>query len=270
MKISPNLPLCLVALLVLCLPLCAQSSFADWLLAQGYYDRALTEYLRISHNADDAGSRDEARLQALSCFLLLEDFDGALDWLSRMQAETEKVTQELPLRRGIVLVSVGQYSEAEQLLDRVVHESNDSGRDLAALQLGLAQVCQLRPQDACHTWDSIPADASTYAHAHELWTLARDTQLPRQKSPELAATLAIMPGAGYAYADHWGTAISALLVVSALGFGTWSAIDAGHEGLAALSGFATVGFYLGNMYGSWNAVQRINEYRVHQYQSTFR
>jgi hypothetical protein len=105
--------------------------------------------------------------------------------------------------------------------------------------------------------------ASGYAQA-----LESNRPVPR-KSPVLGGTLAVVPGLGYAYAEHFGTALAALAVNGLLWWATLDAFDDGHEAAGATYSVLAVGFYLGNIVGAVQSVDRYNAYQAEFYQSQF-
>jgi TM2 domain-containing membrane protein YozV len=88
--------------------------------------------------------------------------------------------------------------------------------------------------------------------------LDRYQELP-EKSPELAGFLsAILPGAGYFYAEHYGDGITAFLINGLFIAGTVAAINQENYAVAGIVGGIGVPFYLGNIYGSANAAKKWN------------
>ena len=81
----------------------------------------------------------------------------------------------------------------------------------------------------------------------------------RVKSPTIAKFLSIIPGLGYLYSGHKGSAFTALLVNGALGYATYTSIKSQNYGVAALCGLFTMSFYLGNINGSGRSATRYNE-----------
>lgn len=86
---------------------------------------------------------------------------------------------------------------------------------------------------------------------NELW-------MQKNKSKFLAEALSIIPGLGYLYAGHPKSALTSLLVNCALGYATYSSIKSENYGVAALCGFFTLSFYLGNITGAGSCAERYN------------
>ena len=89
--------------------------------------------------------------------------------------------------------------------------------------------------------------------------LLRQLSTQKTKSPIVAKYLSIIPGLGYLYSGHKGSALTALLVNGALGYATYTSIKSQNYGLAGLCGLFTVSFYIGNINGAGRSATRYNE-----------
>ena len=90
-------------------------------------------------------------------------------------------------------------------------------------------------------------------------TLLEQLSTQREKNPIIAKHLAIIPGLGYLYSGHKGSALTSLLVNGALGYATFTSIKSQNYGLAGLCGLFTASFYMGNINGSGRSAIRYNE-----------
>lgn len=88
-----------------------------------------------------------------------------------------------------------------------------------------------------------------------LWIL--QSEHPAKKA-WLAGTLAVVPGLGYAYNGMYQTALSAFLMNAAIMATVWELSDNGLPIAAFSLGLAGSSFYLGNIWGSANAANKIN------------
>ena len=80
-----------------------------------------------------------------------------------------------------------------------------------------------------------------------------------QKSEVLAGILsAVVPGAGYAYAGDYGTAVMSFVVNGAFIAGAWTAFAQGLYAVGILAGGVGTPFYIGNIYGSALAAKKSN------------
>lgn len=99
--------------------------------------------------------------------------------------------------------------------------------------------------------------ANTLTHNKNLMLLEQ-LKGQKQKNPTLARCLSIIPGLGYLYSGHKGSALTALLVNGALGYATYTSIKSQNYGVAGLCGLFTMSFYLGNINGAARSAERYN------------
>lgn len=81
----------------------------------------------------------------------------------------------------------------------------------------------------------------------------------KEKKPAIAKLLSIIPGAGYLYAGHKGSALTSLFINSLLAYATYTSIKEQNYGVAGIMGFFSVSFYIGNITGAGRCVKRYNE-----------
>ena len=81
----------------------------------------------------------------------------------------------------------------------------------------------------------------------------------KEKSPTIAKILSIIPGAGYLYAGHKGSALTSLFINSLLAYATYTSIKEKNYGVAGIMGFFSVSFYIGNITGASRCVKRYNK-----------
>lgn len=79
-----------------------------------------------------------------------------------------------------------------------------------------------------------------------------------EKSPVIAGTLAVIPGAGFAYLGRYSDAFAAFVVNSALAVAAFQSFDSDMPALGGIISFVGAGFYLGGVYGSAAAAKKMN------------
>lgn len=84
-------------------------------------------------------------------------------------------------------------------------------------------------------------------------------QTVNYKSPALAKSLSIIPGLGYLYTGHKGSALTAFLVNGLLGCATYSCFDKKNYAIGAICGFLNLSFYVGNLNGAARSAHRYNQ-----------
>ena len=100
-------------------------------------------------------------------------------------------------------------------------------------------------------------------HASENLQLLKQIQESKYKSPTLARILSIIPGGGYLYTKHTGSAITSLVMNSLLAYATYTSIKSENYGVAGLCGFLSLSFYFGNINGAGRSAIRYNE-KIHR------
>ena len=93
----------------------------------------------------------------------------------------------------------------------------------------------------------------------------KNIQEQKRKSPTLARILSIIPGGGYLYTNHKGSALTAFIVNSLLGYATFTSIRSKNYGMAGVCGFLGLSFYIGNINGAGRSAIRYNEKQYKSY-----
>jgi hypothetical protein len=173
----------------------------------------------------------EAYFMSVECYLQLKSPTQAIAQLHNIitLVDTDNVKDRAYHRMGWIYIDLTDWKGARQAIDKI----SDSGRR------------RLRV-DALNAALSQPSSLS-------------------RKSPALAGTLSIIPGAGQLYCHRYEDALIAMLVNVGL---FWSAYDAYNKeqyGLGSLLTFVGLGFYAGNIYGAVTDAHKYNQLRMQQY-----
>ena len=91
--------------------------------------------------------------------------------------------------------------------------------------------------------------------------ILRNIKEQKKKSPSLARILSIVPGGGYLYTNHKGSALTAFVINSLLGYATYTSVKSKNYGVAGVCGFLGLSFYIGNINGAGRSAVRYNERR---------
>jgi len=98
----------------------------------------------------------------------------------------------------------------------------------------------------------------------------RHAALPRTSVPLAVALSVFMPGAGQMYAGKYINGVVSFIGVAALAGGAALFYRGGRRDLSYTLIFLSSLFYLGNIYGAYNAAHAGNEDREHEYRDSFR
>lgn len=241
-----------------------QLQFADSLFEQGQYLRAAEEYQRFVFFFPDAPGRPQAIFRAGQAFLqagetrlalthfkqltdtfnpdplAIEAFFMMVECYLQMQSPTQAIAQ---LHNLIAL------SDTDTLKDRAYHRLAWIHMDLAdwdAARLALAKISK--------------AGRNRYSIDDLDAALIQSSTIPR-KSPALAGTLSIIPGAGQLYCRRFQDAAIALIVNVGLFWSAYDAYDQEQYALGSLLAFVGLGFYSGNIYGAVTDAHKYNQLR---------
>lgn len=246
-----------------------QISFADALRGQGDSYRAITEYKRVIHFCSDDSLRTHAQASIGDVLFEAGRYGLVVDWYRGLGTE-DAPPPHAGLLAGRSLFRLGHYDDAVGVLSPLhSHRVSSAQTGEASYYAGLSQIRTGRFRQAEGSL-ALVGDASPYSdRAHRHLYVLSNAPRPNRKSPGVAAALAVVPGVGYAYAEHYGTAFASLIVNGLL---CWATVDAFHDGYDGAGGFYSLlafGFYLGNITGSAQSADRYNAYQEERFQARF-
>lgn len=94
--------------------------------------------------------------------------------------------------------------------------------------------------------------------SQKLLKIIKSKDIIDYKNPKTALFLSILPGAGYYYTGYKQTALSSFLVNSLLSYATISNIRNDNTGMALLTGFFNLSFYISNIQGAFKNAKKYN------------
>ena len=242
-----------------------QLRVADTFMQEKEYYRAITEYKRFLILFPDSARCDYALLQTGIAYFRGGDNDSAA---RNFTALREQYTQSSYGAEAFFFEAMShwkkkEYEKAGDLflaLARAYPDSSYAPRALAAA--ALVELDKDNAVEARATLERVvamyPDHPKTGSVREAVSILEGYADLP-QKSETLAGIMsALLPGAGYAYAGEYGTAVMSLLVNGAFIAGAWTAFAQELYAVGVLAGGVGVPFYIGNIYGSALAVKKWN------------
>lgn len=111
-----------------------------------------------------------------------------------------------------------------------------------------------------YNWEGVTTNAEKIQDS-KLYPFTRNLPVNSYKSPFLGAAMStLLPGSGKFYAKRWKDGLTSFLFVGLTGFQSYLAFKKkGKESVYGwISGGLSLGFYLGNIYGSQKAVKTHN------------
>ena len=237
-------------------------AFGDFLMSQQRYREAEVEFERyaFAHPQDAQAAAAVERL--LNAGLRTENWSFCLalarEWAARTDGASRCAAQ---WTESLALYHLENYPAVVRAMP--APECSQDWQARARYLQGLSLLWEKDWTGASAQFKNVPPDSSLFAQAshaaHESLTGPR----LHLKSPTGAALLsAVLPGAGYAYADRPQTAVAAFAVNALFLGGTYSAVHAGQPGVAGVVALFELGWYMGAVYGSAQAADHENHRRL--------
>ena len=243
-----------------------QFAFAQHLYQNGQYRRAAEEYQRFAFFFPQDSRGRGALYLAADAYFNSREFDIAIEILKDLSRKTplDTVAVKAFFLMAECYLQMGTPSQAMVQLHNLTALSDDPDvHDRAYFRMGWIYIEQMDWKAAQHAFSRIRAESPLPASELSA-ALNQSTTIP-QKSPALAGTLSIVPGAGQLYCGRYQDALAAFLVNVGL---VWAAVDAFDQEQYALGGLLTfvgAGFYTGNIYSAVSSAHKYNLHRKQQF-----
>ncbi|MBU0985438.1 MAG: membrane protein insertion efficiency factor YidD, partial [candidate division Zixibacteria bacterium] len=220
--------------------------FAEWLKAQGKYDRAITEYLRLSFLHPGSDFVMDARASVCDCYYLRGSYREAITCAEELLQEPLDQTRRSGLINAVGIASFrnGDYRRASEAFSLALSEyAPDNGENVSRTRLLQAlTTAHQREWQRAEQLFTVEAHDSPYAEqAGYCAKLCRKGFSMRRRSPTAAGILAIVPGLGYAYDGYPRTALSALLINTAFIWGAVESFQDDRPGLGSVLSVLGIG-----------------------------
>ncbi|NLK49162.1 MAG: hypothetical protein GX294_00765 [Candidatus Cloacimonetes bacterium] len=239
------------------------TDYADYLLEQKRYPAAVLEYERyLYHHAQTESDSLYAHMAMVRAYYGAGMYDEVWEFGNQQSLLTKSPEFQ---RRFLSLSHLRQGNyDAARLIPELAHGAN------SILLKGIAELYLGNSNTAQSLFHSLPDDAfsSTAWDKTALLQICQQSQRLPQKSPWLAGTLALIPGAGYAYNHKWQTAISSLLLHSIFAATAYELHSKDLPISSALVATVGLGYYIGNIYGSISESLKYNQRHRTQYLGT--
>ncbi len=239
-----------------------QFSFAEALLAEGDYYRAIGEYKRFIHFFP------ENKLVETCAYRIGESYYRAKRWQETREAlttfikkyPTSPMTPGALYLKGIAEKQLRLYMDALSTFQDVIKSKSIEFSDKAVYESAIVHMEMQEWLKARETFSIVPKDSRLSGSASIIASeLLHIDELPK-KSPATAGTLAaILPGAGHLYTDRPTDALVAFLLNGTFIFGAIELFR--HENYVAggIVTFFELGWYTGNIYSAVSSAHKYNE-----------
>lgn len=243
-------------------PCACDTAFASHLRDTGDWSAAQLEFRRAAWRLRECGQFEASHLALMQACEILLSAGRSQECINVLHADPEYrqgSTESILMARAWMALGRPDiaYSELQSVL---ASQSSDTPVTLDALyqqtivmlQLGLEDSASVRLQ---YFPRSDPRSAKC------ILALQRLSHLPR-KSPLRATLIGVIPGAGYAYAGHPQTGLTALATIGCTLMASQFAYHRGQSGFGGfMLGLAAV-WYGGSIYGSYQSAQNWNDWRL--------
>lgn len=236
--------------------------FADQLLQEGEYFRAVTEYRRFRFNHPDDPRQAMALFRIGQAFYRGQQYNEALQtFRDVIQSYPETpYGQQAWLWQGESLLQQTQFDAAEQSYSAYMERYADApALPYAQYQRGWTLLYRRQWGAAAAELQQIPDTSPLFPAAQQLAIEAQEGSQRPKKSPVLAGVLsALLPGAGQLYNGRPGDAVLSFLLNGLFIAGSIEAIQHDELAIAGVLSFFEAGWYGGNVYSAVNGSHKHN------------
>ena len=240
--------------------------FAERLMREGEYFRAITEYRRFLFYYPDDPRRAIVHFRIGLALYRGQSYKEALQTFREVAQQYPGTSygKQAWLWQGESLLQQAQYEAAEQVYTEILRQSpyNDVGQQ-ARYQRGWTLLYRRQWQAASMQFQQVTPESSLYQGAQRLAEETLDAEHLSRKSPLVAGLLSgILPGSGQLYSGRVGDALLAFFLNSLFVVGIIQAITHGELAVAGGLSFFEAGWYAGSVYGAISGVHKQNRYAV--------
>ena len=233
------------------------SDFIKKLINNGYYREALLEINRTEFQSSTFDV--ELFINKVICLKALDEYEKAIfEYETKCPAE-HKQNPELLYQLSVIQYKLKNYKQSLHYDSLAIVSCKDCffKPKLISLQ-GLIYAREYKWQASRNAFASLQHyEGFEGLSQANVGILEKEKQI-KVKSPTFAGIISVIPGAGYAYAGHRQTAITALLVNGLLAYATYTNINNRNYGMGILTGIFNLTFYLGNIQGAVKSAHRFN------------
>lgn len=237
------------------------SYFVNHLMNNRSFEIALLEIERSLY----AGHQNNAMLyqQKMLCYEALGKEEQGIFEYESVFPEQVRNNSKVAFKAALLYDQLGNKEDAERLLYRICISMPDSTT--------LYKAYTLRGIIASEQMDFTLAQ-NMFKHATEYTTnqllcrknqdILTEMQNQKYKSASAARWLSLVPGLGYLYTGHKGSALTSLAINSLLGYATYTSFKSKNYGVGILCSFVSLSFYIGNINGAGRSAIRYNNQSI--------
>ena len=235
--------------------------FIYHLINRKLYEPALTEIERLQFNGVQETNLYQ---QKLLCYRGLQRYEDGIFEYENYFSPSLKRDAKIALQAAILYDRVENLELAEETLADVNMKNDTTSYYRSIVYKAYLQTKRkeyVKAKESFLLADGYRSEIDFCAS--ENIQLLTQMQRAKYKSSTLARVLSIIPGGGYLYTKHTGSAITSLVMNSLLAYATYTSVKSENYGLASICGFLSLSFYFGNINGAGRSAIRYNE-KIHR------
>ena len=235
--------------------------FINYLINKEEYQSALLEIERIlfSHKQD---SDSILYANKLLCYRGLGNFEEGIFEYEVKYPESVKKLDAVNMQVALLYYLTSNHQSTLNVLDEILDKEIKT--DIQTKAHLLKGIIYLK-ENQFQTAESIFCELQPFNINKDNLNIIKKIKERKKKSPSFARALSIIPGGGYLYTNHKGSALTAFVINSLLGYATYTSIKSKNYGAAGICGFLGLSFYIGNINGSGRSAERYNERKFNTY-----
>jgi tetratricopeptide (TPR) repeat protein len=239
-----------------------QFSFAESLLAERDYYRAISEYKRFTHFFP------ESNLVETCNYRIGESYYRAKRWREAREAFTSFIIKypASPLmpgalyHKGMTEKQLKLHTDALATFQELIKSKSKEFTDKAVYESAVVLMDMEEWQRARETFSIVPKDSPLSKSASIIAAeLLHIDDLPKKSPATAGALAAILPGAGHLYTERPRDAVVAFLLNGAF---IWGAVELFRHDNYVAGGIVTffeIGWYTGNIYSAVSSAHKYNK-----------
>lgn len=238
-----------------------QFGYAESLLEEGDYYRAITEYKRFIFFFPEDKKIERCYLRIGESYFKAERWKEAIDALNLLieKFPFSSILKDALYLRGMAEKNLKRYNDALSTFDKIIQTTSGEYKNMAIYESALVFVDMEKWKKARDTFSEIPGESPLYPAAKNYSSgLEYIDNLPR-KSPTITGIFAaVLPGAGHLYTERPRDALVAFLLNGAF---IWAAVELFDDEKYVAGGIVTffeLGWYSGNIYSSISSAHKYN------------
>ena len=196
----------------------------------------------------------------LLCYRGLGEFEKGIFEYEVEYPENIKRVDAVNMQAALLYYLTSNNQSAFNVLDKIVEK--EMVTDIQKKAYVLKAIINLKKGEF-QVAESMFREISSINMSEELCEsnlkILRNIKEQKKKNPSLARILSIVPGGGYLYTNHKGSALTAFVINSLLGYATYTSVKSKNYGVAGVCGFLGLSFYIGNINGAGKSAIRFNE-----------